>query len=122
MKEMSWLASPTALVVTIQVSFPCMDNFGLAEFPACCQFLVQGRAWLKALTFASDHKHLLYEGNWVKGVREGTGTYYYPSGEVYSGADHMIPWQSSNCLTACHRAEIDPKASPPAVDLQVNGI
>ena len=35
--------------------------------------------------FMADGTRLLYEGNWVKGVREGSGTFYYPSGEVYSG-------------------------------------
>lgn len=28
---------------------------------------------------------LVYEGEWVKGIREGTGTYYYANGEVYNG-------------------------------------
>ena len=37
----------------------------------------------------ADGSRLLYEGNWVKGAREGSGTFYYPSGEVYSG--DMLP-------------------------------
>ncbi|KAK9833875.1 hypothetical protein WJX74_008530 [Apatococcus lobatus] len=39
--------------------------------------------------YYTDGTRLLYEGNWVKGVREGSGTLYYPSGEVYSGQWHL---------------------------------
>ena len=32
---------------------------------------------------------LLYEGEWVKGIRQGKGTYKYASGEEYTGEWYM---------------------------------
>ena len=36
-----------------------------------------------------------YEGDWVNGQRTGTGTYYYPSGNVYTGNPVVLKGQVS---------------------------
>ncbi len=83
---MSLLASPRVLEATIQVrcSTACWDDFWMWQ-QAVKWLGIYRHSQRSAAGVNADGKRLLYEGNWSKGVREGTGTFYYPSGEIYSG-------------------------------------
>ena len=43
-----------------------------------------GRQYRKGKVFDKNN-NLLYDGDYKKGVKEGIGTYYYPTGERYEG-------------------------------------
>ena len=43
--------------------------------------------WVALQQVGARHQKLQYEGEWVRGRREGHGTCYYYNGETYQG-DH----------------------------------
>ena len=44
-----------------------------------------GRQYRRGKVFDANNNNLIYEGQYKKGVKDGNGVYYYPSGEKYEG-------------------------------------